>query len=247
MDLAKHHAPGKLPDQKVFVPLENNPVVMTDLAHELGLSKDLGFHDVYSLTDPDLLAILPRPAYALLFIYPMSAESEKWYQVDYDRSPDYDEAGDSPILYYRQRITHACGLIGLLHCITNSTRAFIREGSDLDRLVRAITPLEPEARARYLHDSDLLAAAHDAAAHSGDTEAPPLGECPDNAFIAFTKGSDGHLYELEGRRKGPIDRGLLAENEDVLSEAAIKAGPLPFIERQKEWGDNIMFSCIVLA
>ena len=90
----KHTAGGtsinRLPDQKTFVPLENNPVVMTNLAHKLGLSSELEFHDVYSLTDPDLLAILPRPAYALLFIYPMSQESEQWYQQDYDKSPEYD-------------------------------------------------------------------------------------------------------------------------------------------------------------
>lgn len=56
--------------RKVFVPLENNPDVMSDLAHKLGLSSELKFHDVYSLTDPDLLALVPRPAQALLFIYP---------------------------------------------------------------------------------------------------------------------------------------------------------------------------------
>lgn len=56
--------------QKVFVPLENNPVVMSDLAHKLGLSSQFNFHDVFSLTDPDLLALVPRPAQALLFIYP---------------------------------------------------------------------------------------------------------------------------------------------------------------------------------
>lgn len=247
----KHYAGGtsidRLPDQKTFVPLENNPTVMTNLAHKLGLSPELEFHDVYSLTDPDLLAILPRPAHALLFIYPMSVQSEKWYQEDYDKSPEYNESGDDPVLYYRQRITHACGLIGLLHCITNSTRSFIIPGSDLDQLVKAVTPLQPEARARFLHDSELLEAAHNAAAHTGDTEAPPHGECPDFAFIAFTKGSDGHLYELEGRRKGPIDRGLLPIDADVLSEEAVKAGPMPFIERQEGWGDNVMFSCIVLA
>lgn len=57
-------------EQKVFIPLENNPVVMSELAHKLGLSDEYNFHDVYSLTDPDLVALVPRPAQALLFIYP---------------------------------------------------------------------------------------------------------------------------------------------------------------------------------
>jgi len=234
-------------NQKIFVPLENNPEVMTELAQKLGLSDEVAFHDVYSLTDADLLALIPRPAYALLFIYPETPEGEKFYAEQGTQETNYDDAGDTPVLFYRQTITHACGLIGLLHCITNPTRSHIRPGSDLDNLIRTATPLKPEARAQLLHDSDVLDAAHDAAAHKGDTEAPPRGECPPQAFIAFVKGSDGHLYELEGRRKGPVDRGLLPEDADILSEQALKAGPLPFIEREKAWGGNAMFSCTVLA
>jgi len=233
--------------KKTFVPLENNPVVMTGLAHNLGLSSDLAFHDLYSLTDDDLIALVPRPAHALLFIYPQTAQGEEFQAKQSAQEPDYDEAGDTPVLFYRQTITHACGLIGLLHCITNPTRSRIHPGSGLDDFINQATPLKPEARAQLLHDSDILDAAHDAAAHKGDTEAPPRGECPPQAFIAFVKGSDGHLYELEGRRKGPVDRGLLPEDADVLSEQALKAGPLQFIERENEWGGNAMFSCTVLA
>lgn len=220
---------------------------MTQLAHKLGLSTDLEFHDAYSLTDPDLVALLPRPAQALLFIYPSTPEAEDFHTEQYAREPDYDEAGDTPVLFYRQTIIHACGLIGLLHCITNPTRSQIRPGSDLANLIEQATPLKPEARAQLLHDSDILDAAHDAAAHTGDSAAPPRGECPPQSFIAFVKASDGHLYELEGRRKGPVDRGLLPEDADVLSEQALRAGPLPFIEREKKWGGNAMFSCTVLA
>lgn len=233
--------------QKTFVPLENNPVVMTELAHKLGLSSDLAFHDVYSLKDDDLVALLPRPAHALLFIYPETPQGEAFHSKQSAQEPDYDKAGDTPVLFYRQTITNACGLIGLLHCITNPTRSQIHPGSDLDNLVKQATPLKPNARAQLLHDSDILDAAHDAAAHKGDTAAPPRGECPPQAFIAFVKGSDGHLYELEGRRKGPVDRGLLSEDADVLSEQALKAGPLPFMERENGWGGNAMFSCTVLA
>lgn len=107
--------------------------------------------------------------------------------------------------------------------------------------------MKPEDRARLLHDSEVLEAAHDAAAHTGQTAPPPRGQSPPQAFIAFVKGSDGHLYELEGRRKGPIDRGLLPEGADMLSEEALKAGPLPFIQREQEAGGNCMFSCTILV
>lgn len=176
-----------------------------------------------------------------------SPNAQKFFEDDYAQEPDYDGTGDEPVLFYRQRITHACGLIGLLHCITNPTRSCIAPGSDLDKLIKEAGPLKPEARARLLHDSDILEAAHDEAAHTGQSVPPTRGDCPPQAFIAFVKGSDGHLYELEGRRKGPIDRGLLPEGADMLSEEALKAGPLPFVQREEEAGGNCMFSCTILA
>lgn len=234
-------------NQKVFVPLENNPDVMTKLAHKLGLSDEYAFHDLYSLTNPDMLALVPRPAQALLFIYPNTAEAQKFYEEEYEREAEYDGTGGEPVLFYRQRITDACGLIGLLHCITNPTRSAIRAGSDLDVLIQQTLTLKPEPRAQVLVDSDVLEAAHGAAAQTGDTEAPPPGQCPPFAFTAFVKGSDGHLYELEGRRKGPMDRGALPKDADVLSEEALQLGPLLFVQREEAFGRNLMFSCTVLA
>ncbi|KAI1617203.1 putative ubiquitin carboxyl-terminal hydrolase [Exophiala viscosa] len=237
-------------DHKTFIPLENNPEVMTSLAHQLGLSSTLAFHDVYSLTDPDLLALLPRPANALLFVYPCTKHSEAYYAQINEAEPDYDGAGsDEPVMFYRQIIHHACGLIGLLHCVTNGSAAdHIHPSSDLEGLIENTRPLQPVARAQYLHDSDMLEEAHSAAAELGDTTAPPLGEDPGHAFIAFVKGKDGHLHELEGRRKGPVDLGELEDDKDVLSEKALSMGPLPFIQREEAAGTGVLrFSCTVLG
>ncbi|KAH0839089.1 Ubiquitin carboxyl-terminal hydrolase isozyme L3 [Fonsecaea pedrosoi] len=236
--------------QKTFIPLENNPEVMTRLAHRLGLSPAFSFHDAYSLTDPDLLAFLPRPASALLFTYPTSATAEAYYNRSNEAEAGYDGSGPGePVMFYRQTIHHACGLIGLLHCTTNGTAAdFIQEGSDLDKLIKDTTPLKPVERAQFLHDSEMLEIAHAAAAQSGDSTAPPLGEDPGHAFIAFVKGKDGHLWELEGRRKGPVDLGVLEEDEDVLSDKALSLGPFPFLKREEEAGSgDVRFSCTVLA
>ncbi|KAK5283164.1 ubiquitinyl hydrolase 1 [Exophiala xenobiotica] len=205
--------------QKTYIPLENNPEVMTKLAHELGLSTSLAFQDAYSLTEPDLVAILPRPANALLFIYPCTEHSEAYYARMNEAEPDYQGSGpNEPVMFYHQTIHHACGLIGLLHCITNGTAAdLIQRDSGLDKF-------------------------------TGDTTAPPLGEDPGHAFIAFVKGKDGHLWELEGRRKGPVDLGRLEEDEDVLSEKALNMGPLPFMKREEAAGSGVVrFSCTVLG
>ncbi|KAK5447849.1 ubiquitinyl hydrolase 1 [Exophiala xenobiotica] len=236
--------------QKTYIPLENNPEVMTKLAHELGLSTSLAFQDAYSLTEPDLVAILPRPANALLFIYPCTEHSEAYYARINEAEPDYQGSGpNEPVMFYHQTIHHACGLIGLLHCITNGTAAdLIQRDSGLDKFVKEALPLRPRERAQYLHDSDVLEKAHTTAAQTGDTTAPPLGEDPGHAFIAFVKGKDGHLWELEGRRKGPVDLGRLEEDEDVLSEKALNMGPLPFMKREEAAGSGVVrFSCTVLG
>lgn len=223
---------------------------MTKLAHRLGLSPTLSFQDAYSLTEPDLIALLPRPASAILFTYPITGSSEEHYDKTSEEEPNYEGSGlGEPVMFYHQTITHACGLIGLLHCVTNGPASeFIQPGSDLEKLVKDTMPLKPTERAQFLHDSDMLEKAHAAAADSGDSTVPPLGEDPGSAFIAFVKGKDGHLWELEGRRKGPIDRGLLGDAEDVLSERALNLGPLAFLKREQATGsEDVRFSCTVLG
>jgi len=227
--------------------IENNPTVMTRLSHRLGLSSSLSFQDVLSLTEPELLALVPRPCLALLFLFPITAESEKAFQSEQASQPEYNGAGpDEPVMWFKQTIGHACGLIGLLHCITNGEAAtHIQVGSDLDKLVKAALPLKMKERADLLYNSDMLEQAHQEAAQTGDSKSPTSHERVGYGFTAFVKGKDGHLWELEGRRNGPLDRGVLAEDEDVLSENALRMGPLRIINQEKAVEGR--FSCLALT
>lgn len=63
-------------------------------------------------------------------------------------------------------------------------------------------------------------------------------------YVCFVRGDDGTLWELDGRRKGPLARGQLEEGEDVLSEKALTWGPLKFLERE---GADLRFSAVALA
>lgn len=214
---------------------------MTRLAHRLGLSPALSFHEPYSLTEPELLALVPRPVHALLFLYPESAA-----QSIFDAPSVYEGSGNEPVMWWKQTIGHICGFIGLLHCLTNgeATKHIIPD-SDLDKLVKQVLPLKPDERADVLYNSDVVEHIYKEAAQTGDSRVPDVSEPVNYAFTAFVKGKDGHLYQMEGWKKGPIDKGELGQGDDLLSTKALELGPLAIINTMK--ASEGRFSCIVLT
>ncbi|KAI9718455.1 MAG: hypothetical protein M1812_004176 [Candelaria pacifica] len=254
------------PSQKIFIPLgpshlsppptrtptnppslpENNPEVFTNLVHTLGVSPNLHFIDIYSLSEPSLLAAIPRPVYGLIFICPGSS-FHRARDAENDAMAVYEGKGDKP-MWFKQTIGNACGLIALLHAVCNGgAKRFIIEGSELDRLVKEAKPLGVEERARLLYDSEVLEMAHMQAARLGDSEAPTPEEfCPLH-FIAFVKGEDGHLWELNGGMKGPVDRGVLGEREDALSERALEMGVKTFLDKGGDGEGDVRFSIVALV
>ena len=224
---------------------------MSALLHKLGLSSQLQFHDVFSIDDPDLLAFVPRPAYALLLVFPVNDTYEKFRHEEDQERADYDGSGDGEeVIWYKQTIGNACGLIGLLHGVSNGpARHHIQSGSDLAALIERAVPLKPSQRAELLENTDALETAHQAAAATGDTAAPSAEDDVDLHYVCFVKSEkDVHLYELDGRRKGPLDRGHLNSDDDVLSEAALQKGVRAFLKREEQaGGGDLRFSLIVLA
>src|SRR4051812_36559568 len=91
--------------RKHFIALESNPEVFTELCHKLGVDESLEFRDVLSLDDADVLGHLPRPAYALILVFPTPIDYEKKLKDEKsdDRTTDSAEADDH-ILFFRQTI-----------------------------------------------------------------------------------------------------------------------------------------------
>ncbi|KAK7418943.1 hypothetical protein QQX98_003646 [Neonectria punicea] len=227
---------------------------MNDLAQRLGLSADLSFYDVYSLDDPDLLATIPRPVYALLAIIPLTEAWKRERDAEKGHTEQYDGAGpDEPVVWFRQTIIHGCGLIGFLHCIYNGAPAkAVVPGSTLAQFRDEAIPLHREDRASLLSDSEAIYEASQASSLMGDTAPPSVDEMErlGNHFVAFVKARDGNLWELEGVRNGPIRRGALAEDEDALSERALGLGIKRLMDLQRAdsaEGGDLRFSCIALA
>ncbi|KAL1605671.1 ubiquitinyl hydrolase 1 [Nothophoma quercina] len=211
--------------KKRFIPLaesinahvsaENNPEVMSSLVHKLGLSDKLAFHDVFSIDEPELLAFVPRPAHALLLVFPVSGTYEKFRRQEDGDMPEYE--GHEP-------------------------------NSDLAKLIQDAIPLKPAERADLLYESEALESAHQSAAGGGDTSAPNAEDNIDLHYVCFVKSADNNLWEMDGRRKGPINRGKLSADEDVLSEKALDLGVRSFLKRESEaGGGDLRFSLITLA
>ena len=236
---------------------------MSTLLHKLGLSKALQFHDVFSIDDPDLLAFVPRPALALLLVFPVSETYEKFREEEDRNRNEYQGYGDGEeVIWYKQTIGNACGLIGLLHGVSNgAARDFIgmrlpwnaranKTGhqSDLSDLLQRAIPLKPTERADLLVESQTLENAHAAAAATGDTSAPEAEVSVDLHFVCFVKSANNHLWELDGGRKGPIDRGQLTAEDDVLSQDALDAGVRSFLKREEQaGGGDLRFSLLALS
>ncbi|KAK3986876.1 ubiquitin carboxyl-terminal hydrolase isozyme L3 [Cladorrhinum sp. PSN332] len=245
-------------ERKRFTILENNPEVFNALAKKLGLSDDLTFYDVYTLDEEDL-AYIPRPVYALIVIIPLTPAWRKDRQAEDESLGDpttYYDGGaagkgpDEPIIWFKQIIHDACGSYAFLHsAINGETKKFIQPGSTLEKLRSAAIPLANAERAQMLYDDEAYEEAHKSVASIGDTAAPTIRDHIHlgQHFVGYVK-ANGRLWELEGSREGPLDRGELGEDEDVLSPKALELGLKRIIKLElASGGHDLRFSCIALA
>lgn len=114
----------------------------------------------------------------------------------------------------------------------------------METLICAAEPLRWRQRADLLYRSGLLERAHMSAAVIGDTVAPDAADDNGYHYICFTRGQDGRLWELEGGWDGPIERGVLGEGEDMLSENALNLG----IRKMISMADgNMEFSLVAMT
>lgn len=194
-----------MPDTKRVIPLESNPDIFNALAHKLGLSPVLSFQDVYSITDPELLAFLPQPVLALIMLFPITDSYEE-YRKQQDKAIANDSDG---AVWFKQTIGNGCGLYALLHVLANLPRDFIVGNLTLNKnLLLQISPdmsVEEVSRLVELLEQNIQLDSNYGS--QGQTEAPAASENTEYHFITYVRGADGHLYELDGRRTGPVDLG----------------------------------------
>lgn len=222
---------------------------MNELATKLGLSPELQFYDVYTLDEPELLVHIPRPVLALLVNIPLTPAWAQSRTSEDAGKEDYAGSGpEEPVIWFKQTIGHACGSIGLLHCVINGPAVdFVKPDSDFATIRRLAIPLDMTKRAEMLYNNEPFEIAHKSVEEAGQSHTSPGDGRDGGHFVSFVK-SGGKLWELEGDRKGPLDRGILDDDEDVLSPRALDMGIKRIIKMNADGGgESLLFSCIALA
>ncbi|KAI9651975.1 MAG: ubiquitinyl hydrolase 1 [Trizodia sp. TS-e1964] len=90
--------------------------------------------------------------------------------------------------------------------------------SILSRVLAACRPLKTLDRAQVLENDAELEAAYKLAARQGDSEVPEKAKDEvDFHYVCSVKSNkDRHIYERNGDRKGPVDKGPIVVGKDVL-------------------------------
>ncbi|KAL5012476.1 hypothetical protein ScPMuIL_011027 [Solemya velum] len=215
-----------------WVPLESNPDVLNKYVHNLGIAKKWSFVDVYGMDD-ELLAMVPRPVVAVMLLYPLT---------DKAKASDFGEVKQEADIYFvKQTIGNACGTIALVHAVANNTdKIEFEAGKHFKKFLESTEGKSPAEKAALLENDQEMGSAHEDSAQEGQTQAPSKDEKTNNHFIAFVC-KDGELYELDGRKEGPVSHSK--SRPDTMLEDTIKVVK-KFMERDP---DELNFTLMALV
>ena len=222
-----------------WLPIESNPEVMNSFLRKLGVPADWEINDVFGL-DPELLMMLPQPVVAMLLLFPITDKYEEYAREQEEQMKD--KVVSDKLYYMKQTISNACGTVALMHSVINNVVGGVINLNDgpLKTFVEATKDMSPAERAEKLEADDDICKSHDDAAREGQTRAPGRDDHVDYHFVCFVNVDNG-LYELDGRKSGPILKGKCSQ-ETFLSDAA--AACKEYMTRDP---DNINFTVVALT
>ena len=192
-----------------YLPLESNPDMLTEFIRKLGVLSPTRFVDIWSFDD-ETIELFPQPMLAVCVLYPSDV-------VDRERAKEFEAqrrfypSDGSKCLYIKQRMEehgNACGTIAVLHAICNNvSRIAFAPNSPLLTFAQQLKGLDSEAAADVLSKATDLHSVTSQVAATGQTETPGVDDEVNYHFIAFIRSDDGHLLEMDGGKKGPVDHG----------------------------------------
>lgn len=220
-----------------MVPLESSPEVFTKFARQLGLSNEVEFHDIYSLTETELLGLLPRPIKALILLFPLN---------DYFESLRFDSNidNDASVIWFKQTVRNTCGMYAIFHSLANN-QEILNENSKLKKFLlenkRDNGRYEDESTVKFVCSVSEI---YNSNSKLGQTEPPDAESIVDLHFVTFVE-NEGKIYELDGRRNGPHLLGKMC-NGDLVDQILVRERVQWYMENAEEKKMN-QFSLIGLG
>ncbi|QQP49203.1 Ubiquitin carboxyl-terminal hydrolase [Caligus rogercresseyi] len=125
----------------------------------------------------------------------------------YPIGKDLEENKDG-VYFMKQTISNACGTVAMIHCIANNLESI------KDFLDQSMGKSADEKANILEYDKDVCNS-HDEVARAGQSAVPNLNDNVDYHFVALIE-KNGTLYELDGRKSGPINRGPTTKESFVV-------------------------------
>jgi ubiquitin carboxyl-terminal hydrolase L3 len=205
---------------KIFPPLESDPELFTLLLHSLGASPALHFEDVFSINDADFADSPVGKADAFVLIAPCKDDYEEALEREEACMASLTEEETKraeTVIWVEQTIHNACGFYALLHAVLNtpSAQSLVTPGSVLDAIFSSKSRVE---RQNILETSSALDDAYIPIALQGQTAvAEDWAWEPPFHYICFVT-VQGRVWQLDGDRKGPVDKGEGRQLVDAMRE-----------------------------
>jgi ubiquitin carboxyl-terminal hydrolase L3 len=226
---------------KKWFPLESNPSLMNSYISKLGFDTSLySFVDVFS-TEDWALDMIPSGSVAVVFLYPINDVQEQHRSLE-------KATNDAGVWHIKQRIGNACGTIGILHALANIPESLkvlaISENSWLSGFFsRCPISMTSVDKAEILEKDKEIESKHDETT-ADDNNQTSRGSLDDDLITHFVAivNVNGGLYELDGRKDGPIRHGDTSES--TFLKDACQRVVQGFMDRDPE---EVRFTIMALA
>ncbi|EJS43075.1 yuh1p [Saccharomyces arboricola H-6] len=219
-------------DERAVVPIESNPVVFTEFAHKLGLKKEWAYFDIYSLTETELLAFLPRPVKAIVLLFPMNESKQSLVN---QHGP---KAGGSNVLWFKQSVKNACGLYAVLHSLSNN-QSLLEPETDL---VNFLNSQSNSSTPKRMFDDTIadefvsnVINENTQTFSTGQSEAPEATVDINLHYITYVE-ENGEIFELDGRNlDGPLYLGKSDPTAaDLVEQNLVRQRVISYMENANE-------------
>ncbi|TDH66265.1 hypothetical protein CCR75_001854 [Bremia lactucae] len=207
---------------KRWFPLESNPAVLNSYVEKMGFpTSQFSFYDVLS-TEEWALAMVPAPVTAVIMLFPIKPHTKEAEKQEAANIEKYGQKVSSNVFFMHQTVGNACGTVGILHAIGNMRHlVHLAPESYLCKFLdktKAKTPIEI---AQHLEHDDELEETHSSAAEAGQSEQLANVDDPISTHFVCFSCVDGDLYELDGRKKRPINHGPSSSDTLLLDACKV--------------------------